>query len=122
MSILFFPFVYICMFLFTVGMGFILSTISVFLRDIFHTYRIVLPMWQYFTPLFYDIKMIAPNLQIFFKFNPVYQFINFTREIILYNRIPNLECWLSCAGFALLFFSLGCVIFKSKQDRFIDYA
>ena len=44
---LFLPFAYICVFLFSVGVGFILSTISVFLRDIFYIYGIILTMWQY---------------------------------------------------------------------------
>ena len=116
------PFAYVCMFLFTVGMGFILSTISVFLRDIFYIYGIVLTLWQYFTPIFYDIKMISPDLQMLFNFNPLYQFISFTRDIILYNKMPCLESWLWCGGYALIFFIFGCVIFRAKQDKFIYYA
>lgn len=116
------PYSYICMFLFTVGLSFILSTISVFLRDIFYIYGIVLTIWQYFTPLFYDITMIDPKLQVLFKFNPLYQFINFTRQIILYNQLPSLSCWIGCGISALLMFILGCVIFRKKQDKFIYYA
>ncbi len=116
------PYAYICMFLFTVGMGFLLSAISVFLRDIFYIYGIVLTMWQYFTPLFYDIKMISPNLQILFKFNPLYQFVNFTRMIILYNQIPDITCWIGCGASAILMFLIGSIVFKTKQDKFIYYA
>lgn len=116
------PYSYICMFLFTVGLSFILSTISVFLRDIFYIYGIVLTIWQYFTPLFYDITMIDPRLQVLFKFNPLYQFINFTRQIILYNQLPNLSCWIGCGVSALVMFILGCIIFRKKQDKFIYYA
>lgn len=116
------PFAYICMFLFTVGIGFILSTISVFLRDIFYIYGIILTMWQYFTPLFYDISMISPKLQVLFKFNPLYQFIDFTRQIILYNKMPDSGCWIACILSSILFFVVGCILFKKKQDKFIYYA
>ena len=116
------PFAYICLFLFSVGLGFILSTISVFLRDIFYIYGIIITMWQYFTPLFYDISMISPKLQILFQFNPLYQFIDFTRQIIIYGHVPYLNTWIGCAASALLFFVIGCILFKSKQDKFIYYA
>ena len=116
------PVSYICLLLFSVGLGFILSTISVFLRDIFYIYGIIITMWQYFTPLFYDIKMISPQLQVLFKFNPLYQYINFTRQIILYNVMPGLSNWIGCIGSALLFFVIGCILFKKNQDKFIYYA
>ena len=116
------PYAYVCMFLFTVGMGFLLSTISVFLRDIFYIYGIVLTIWQYLTPIFYDISMINPKLQVLFKYNPLYQFIDFTRQIILYNKIPSGEAWIMCGLSGILVFLLGSIIFKAKQDKFIYYA
>lgn len=119
---IFLPFAYVCLFLFTVGLGFILSTISVFLRDIFYIFGIILTIWQYFTPLFYDISMIAPSLQKLFNLNPLYHYIDFTRQIILYNQMPSLSSWLWCLGTAVIVFITGCIVFKSKQDKFIYYA
>ena len=116
------PFAYLCTFIFSVGIGFILSTISVFLRDIFYIYGIALTMWQYFTPTFYDIGMLTPALQKVFNFNPLYHYITFTRTILIENRMPDLSSWLWCGGSAMLFFIIGCIVFKSKQDKFIYYA
>ena len=36
------PFAFICLLLFTIGLGFILSTISVFLRDMFYIYGVII--------------------------------------------------------------------------------
>lgn len=116
------PFAYICLFLFAVGIGFILSTISVFFRDIFYIYGIILTIWQYFTPTFYDISILTPGLQKVFYLNPLYHYIDFSRTIILYNQMPSLSSWLWCLGSALVFFLLGCTVFKVKQDKFIYYA
>lgn len=116
------PFAYVCCFLFCVGLGFILSTISVFLRDIFYIYGIILTIWQYFTPTFYDISMLTPQLQKLFNLNPLYHYITFTRTIILYNKIPDLSNWLWCGGTAIVMFIIGCIVFKYKQDKFIYYA
>lgn len=115
------PFSFICLFLFTVGMGFILSTISVFLRDMFYIYGIIITIWTYLTPIMYDISIINPTLQFIMKFNPLYQFINFARSIILYANCPTLGQFAGCAVSALVVFFLGIFIFKKKQDKFIYY-
>ncbi len=115
------PFSFVCLFLFTVGMGFILSTISVFLRDMFYIYGIVLTIWTYLTPIMYDISIINPTLQFIMKLNPMYQFINFARSIILYGNCPTLGQFAGCAVSALVIFFLGIFIFKKKQDKFIYY-
>lgn len=115
------PFSFICLFLFTVGMGFILSTISVFLRDMFYIYGIIITIWTYLTPIMYDIAIINPTLQFIMKFNPLYQFINFARSIILYGNCPTLGQFAGCAVSALIVFFLGIFIFKKKQDKFIYY-
>jgi ABC-type polysaccharide/polyol phosphate export permease len=115
------PFSFVCLFLFTVGMGFILSTIAVFLRDMFYIYGIVLTIWTYLTPIMYDMKMLNPTFAFILKFNPLYQYINFARTIILYNNCPTLGQFAGCLVSALLTFILGIVIFKKNQDKFIYY-
>lgn len=115
------PYAYLCLFIFTLGFGLILATISVFLRDMFYIYGIVLTLWTYLTPIMYDISLISENLQKFFKLNPLYQYINFIREIILYNQLPSLRSFLICGISALFFLLVGIVVFKKNQDKFIYY-
>lgn len=118
---LFLPYAYICLFMFTLGMGFILSAISVFLRDMFYIYGIVIMIWTYLTPIMYDITMISSNLQIILKLNPLYHYINFVREIMLYGRIPQPFTWLTCLISSVLVLIIGVIVFKKTQDKFIYY-
>lgn len=115
------PYAFLCLFLFTVGTGFILSTISVFLRDMFYIYGIVITILTYLTPIMYDINMIHSNLQVIMKCNPLYQFINFARTIILYNQCPTVFQFFVCGASALFTLFLGMFIFKKNQDKFIYY-
>lgn len=116
------PYSFICLFLFTVGMGFVLSTISVFLRDMFYIYGIIITIWTYLTPIMYDINSIGNStLQFLMKFNPMYQLINFARTIILYHNTPTLSQFAGCGVSALIILLLGIFIFKKKQDKFIYY-
>lgn len=115
------PFVFFCLFLFTIGFGLILATVSVFLRDMFYIYGVVITLWTYLTPIMYDISIIPASYQIIFKLNPLYWFIYFARDIILYNQVPGINVWIYCALFAIVFLLLGIFIFKKKQDKFIYY-
>lgn len=115
------PYAFICMFLFTIGIGFIISTISVFLRDMFYIYGIILTIWQYFTPIFYDVSILPEKLQQVFQLNPLYQFLTYTRTIILYNRMPSLQNTIMCAVYALGALVIGCIVFRKNQDKFIYY-
>ncbi len=116
------PYVFICMFLFTIGLGLFLSCISVFFRDMFYIYGIILMIWNYLTPVFYDVSILSDKIRFLMKFNPLYVFITSAREIILYNRCPSTELLLGCLFFALGMLLIGAVVFKKNQDKFIYYA
>lgn len=118
---LFLPYAYICLFLFTLGMGLLLSTISVFLRDMFYIYGIVLTLWTYLTPIMYDISIISPKLQLILKCNPMYHYINFIRRIILYHELPTPFTFAVCGISAILVLLIGLVAFRKNQDKFIYY-
>lgn len=115
------PFVYICLLMFTIGMGFILSTVSVFLRDMFYIYGVMLTLWTYMTPIMYDIAIIPDKWLFIFKCNPLYWFIKFARDIIVYHAVPTLNVWIYCAFFSIVFLLVGMFVFKKKQDKFIYY-
>lgn len=116
------PYSFLCLFMFTLGMGFILSTISVFMRDMFYIYGIVITIWTYLTPIMYDIKIITnPLLQFIMKLNPLYQFINFARTIILYGNVPTLGQFIGCFLSGVVILIIGMFMFKKNQDKFIYY-
>lgn len=117
----FLPYTYLCLFMFTLGMGFILAAVSVFLRDMFYIYGIVIMMWTYLTPIMYDISTISPKLQIFLRLNPLYHYITFAREIILYGRMPEPSLWITCIASSVIILLIGILVFKKTQDKFIYY-
>ncbi|MGE5455588.1 MAG: ABC transporter permease [Ignavibacteriales bacterium] len=115
------PYAFMCLLLFTIGVSFVLATISVFLRDMFYIYGIVITIWTYLTPIMYDISMIAPKYQFFFKLNPLYQYIDFARTIILESQLPTLSNFIWCGTSALITLFIGLFIFRKYQDKFIYY-
>ena len=121
------PYAFICLFLFTLGVGLILATVSVFLRDMFYIYGIITLIWMYLTPIMYDINIIENStLSTVMKLNPLYLYINFARQIILGDQgrggfLPSWQYFLACGGSAIAVLLVGIAVFKWKQDRFIYY-
>jgi len=115
------PFVFICLFLFALGVSFLLATIAVFFRDMFYIYGIITMLWMYLTPIMYPIQMIDDRFQPLFRLNPLFQFIDFAREIILYGNMPSLRSFIICGACALIMLVTGMFVFKKNQDKFIYY-
>lgn len=115
------PYCFICLLIFSIGVGFFLSCISVFLRDMFYIYGIIILIWTYLTPIMYSITILPNIVQKFMQLNPLFQYVDFAREIILYSRIPALSSWILCLVYAVLTLLFGIWIFRKNQDKFIYY-
>ena len=115
------PYIFLCFFLFTVGIGLLLSCMSVFLRDIFYIYGIILTMWNYLTPVFYSIEILPSRLQFLMRFNPLYQFLTAARSIVVYNQRPSFTTLLILGIIGIATLGIGSIVFKKKQDKFIYY-
>ena len=115
------PYIFLCFFMFTLGIGLIVSCISVFLRDMFYIYGIIITIWNYLTPVFYSIQILPEKLQTIFKFNPLYIYITGVRSIVLAGSRPSLVQLGSMLLIGTIVLGIGLFVFKKKQDKFIYY-
>lgn len=106
-------------FVFSTGLGLILSAINVFFRDIKHLYSVFLTMWLYLTPIFYPIEAIPERVQRIIFLNPLYHYIAMFRGLILYGTLPSLSENIICGLSGLIVLTAGVLLFKKVQDRFI---
>jgi ABC-type polysaccharide/polyol phosphate export systems, permease component len=116
------PYSILCLFLFTLGMGFLLAAAAVFLRDMFYIYGILLSLWLYLTPVMYDFSVIRqPLLRFVMSLNPLYQMISFARTVILYRSTPDVLQFTACGLPAMAALLLGTAVFRRNQDKFVYY-
>lgn len=115
------PYIFACFFFFALGIGMIISCVSVFLRDMFYIYSIILTIWNYLTPVFYSIEILPTKLQTLFKFNPLYLYITGVRSIVLSGERPSLVQLGSMALVGFVTLLIGMLVFRKKQDKFIYY-
>lgn len=111
----------ILLFLFCMGVGLFLSAASVFFRDIFHLYGVVLTAFSYATPIFYPITIIPEKWRYLLHFNPLTYYMDAFRAIIYYDKIPQYTDLGMCALLAFMAIVIGGYFFKKKQSSFILY-
>lgn len=111
----------LCLTLFNVGVGLVLSALFVFFRDTSYIYDIFLTLLNYLSVIFYKIDIFPENIQKMFLLNPVYCYIKYFRSIVLENVIPSFEYHLLCLVYAVMMFLIGIWIYKKYNRKFLYY-
>lgn len=111
----------LCLMLFNLGIGMILSAMYVFFRDTIHLYDIFLTLLTYVSAIFYTIDGFSPTIQRLFLLNPVYCYIRYFRLVVIDGTIPSLAYHLLCLGYGLLAVLIGSAIYKKNNHKFMYY-
>ena len=108
-------------FLFSAGLGILLSALTVYFRDIAHFYSVFVLAWTYFTPIFYPVEILNETATKFMLLNPMYHYVVYMRELVLYGVFPSMKENLLCMVFGLFMVLAGLLVFYKKQDKFVLY-
>ena len=108
-------------FLFSVGLGLMLSALTVYFRDIAYFYSGLLIAWNYLTPVFYPIEILPDVPRRLMQFNPLYHYIDYMRNLILHGVVPDIKENLVCLIMGFIMLLIGTYVFYRKQDNFILY-
>lgn len=107
--------------LFSMGIGMVLSSLSVYFRDITHLYSVLTMTWMYVTPIFYPLEALPQEVAVWIVYNPMYSYITFFRSLVLYGTLPKISIWISCIIWGFMAFALGLICFRKLQKNFILY-
>lgn len=111
----------VCLLLFNIGVGLILSALYVFFRDVEYLWSVFMQLLMYMSAIFYSIETYSPMVQNLFLLNPVYLFIRYFRKIVIEATIPGI--WfhlLMLTDVAVVVFA-GCYMYKKNNTKFLYY-
>lgn len=111
----------LCLVIFNLGVGLILSALYVFFRDIQYLYSIFTMLLMYMSAIFYSIDTFPQIGKNLFLLNPIYVYIRYFRKIVLEQTIPTIWFHLIAIGYALIVFAIGSWIYKKKNHSFLYY-
>ena len=106
---------------FNIGVGLILSAMYIFFRDTKYLYDVFTLLLHYCSAIFYKVDKYPEQWQIIFLLNPVYLPIKYVRLIVLENSIPSLQFHLLMLAWAVVMVSIGAIIYKKNNHKFLYY-
>lgn len=109
---------------FCMGLGMMLSALAVFFRDVMHLWTVVIAAWMYLTPIFWTtdyISQMAHWIQVLVVVNPMYNYLQFMRDIFLFNTMPSMLTLGLCVFWAIIALAVGYAVFHKTEHKFILY-
>ena len=109
---------------FTLGLGYFLSALNLFLRDTYHLVGVLVTFWMFGTPIFYPVQLVeharGGQFAFILDINPMHWLIESYREVLLFGSWPQLHFIGPFVVVAFVSFALGATYFRSQKDRFPD--
>lgn len=120
-SVVLFLYFLICLVIFSLGLGLLLSSAMVFFRDIQFLWGVLSMIWMYATPIFYPETILPDSYRTILQINPLYHFLKNARICILDGISPEPIVYIQCLLMALIALAIGALVFWKQQDKFILY-
>jgi ABC-type polysaccharide/polyol phosphate export permease len=111
-----------CLFVLCIGIGWLISAINVFYKDVGQILTIMLNAWFWLTPIIWPIDAVPADYRAIFQFNPMYYIVEGYRAAFLYktwifaNLWPTIYFW----AYTLFFVWLGAYVFRKLKPAFGD--
>lgn len=109
----------ISLILIILGLGFLLSILSVYYKDIIHLWSVISLIIMYSSALFYPMDIIPEPYKSVMILNPFYWIITQFREFFIYGTLPNTLNLINALLISLIIFVIGIIVFKKYQNKVI---
>jgi len=118
-SILFVPVSMLLLGAFALGVGLIISTMSIYFPDVADMYNLVLTGWMYLTPIVYPETLIPEAYRYwFFHLNPMYYYVKIFRAPIFEGVLPDGDILLVATLISVTTLIIGWLFFSKRSDEF----
>lgn len=115
-TMLFFPVIVLLLFLFSLGISYILSTAYVFFGDVKHLYSVVLTLWMYCSALFYPAESLEGIIHTIIIYNPIFNYIDAARKVVMHGQIPPTLEVIRMVVWAVGMYIFGYYIFRKHKN------
>ncbi len=115
---IFFPF--IALSLFCMGVGFLISALYVFFRDLAYFYELILFVMWIGCPVFYPPDIVPEKIRPFLYLNPLSLIIESFRQISLTQAFPDFLLAAKAILSGMIILGVGWVFFQWSRPKFMD--
>lgn len=115
-----FPFVLLPLVFACIGLSWFLSAAGVYLRDISHVTGVASSLLLFMSPVFYPADALPEQFRFWLGINPLTYFIEESRAVLIFGRLPQGDAWLVAMAAGLLTAWGGFVWFQRTRRGFAD--
>lgn len=119
-AVIYLPFVAFVEYLLSLGIAFITSALTVYLRDLEHILIIVAMAWQFLTPVMYGVEMVPERFKPIFMINPMTPVIIAYRDILYYKQPPQVSTLLHACLLGAVLLVVGWFTFRILKRHFAE--
>jgi lipopolysaccharide transport system permease protein len=106
--------------LLAVGLGWIVASLHVYVRDTAQMLSVVLTFWFWMTPIFLGAEKYPPHMQWILTANPLYYLVRGYRMVLLDSRMPDWRELVIVAVLGAGTFLIGGLFFRHMKRGFAD--
>ncbi len=118
--IAFLPIYMVLIGLLAVGLGWIVASLHVYIRDTAQVITVALTLWFWITPIFISPEQIPEQFRFLIAINPLSFIVRAYRERLLSTRWPNIEELAIISAYAVAVFVAGGLFFRQLKRGFAD--
>jgi lipopolysaccharide transport system permease protein len=104
----------------TVGLGLLLASLHVFLRDVAQALGLVFSAWFYFTPIVYPLARVPEAFRALIELNPLTALVDLYRSALLGGAPEATRGFVALVAAAALLLALGVLAFRRLSPSFAD--
>ena len=116
------PVLWLLLLMFAIGVGWMLSLVSLVARDIQHGLGLVMLALFILSPFAYTPDMVPENLRAILYFNPLSYYVLAFQQVICYGRWPDAYVLATAVTISTITFFAGFAFFRRAKFAFFDYA
>lgn len=118
-ALFFLPVAFLLLVMFSLGVTFILSIVTVYYRDVQYLIGVVLQALYFATPIIYPITAIPEKFHVIFTWNPLVYYIDLFRSPIYSGTLPEIQSLIICSVCSLLSIIFGIIYFRRNDAKVI---
>lgn len=119
-TLILFPLVLLPLLLLSLGLGWLLSSLGVFLRDVGHVISVLSTVLMFASPVFYPISALPDGYQHLMLLNPLAIILEQARNVVLWGILPDFLALTGVTLLSTLVACLGFAWFQKTRSRFAD--
>jgi lipopolysaccharide transport system permease protein len=105
---------------FASGLGLMLGTLNVFMRDVGPVCAVIIQLWFWFTPIVYPIGVVPEGFRQYVMMNPLTPIVQGFQQVLLYGKQPDWHSLIPVTATAFVLITLALIGFRRAAPEMTD--